>query len=700
MTILALIGLINGLLSIGLGFFVFLKNSKAAINRIYFIFDAAIALFNFGYFFWQMTDNSVDALFWFKILVVGLIFINVTFFHVSMAILDKLNEKKRIITVMYLINVVFVVLNMKSMLYTGLVEKYNLGYWPNPTPLFFVYLIFWAVQAIYGSYLLYQGFLKSSGHKKEQIRYFLTGCVIGFVGGSTNWPLWFNINLPPYLNILIAVHVPLTAYAIVKHQLLNIEVAIKRTIVFALLFMSVFGCFIGITIISQQVFGGGKIIGLAVTSFLIILFLRPLEILLVRLSDRYLFQKRYDYRELLKAFTADVLTIVDLDMLVNMTVEKLSEIIRPQTCAVLLYDKEKGEYYLKASNGIGVTKIIFRKDHPVSACLNSLGDIVIFKNDLGKIRNSNVLADVFKILSADILFMLMVHDQIIGVLSLGKKKSDEDYTDEDIDILASLARTEAIAIANARLFDELGKTQAEAAQKEKMAAIGTLSAGINHEICNPLGIIVAQNEAIILNYQRGRYKDVSYESLFKQAIEIMKKNVEQAMRATVITTRLSNFAKPSKELRLEAVGVEKSLDETLSLLSHDLSLNHVEFIKEIPVGFPKIYADSRQVGEILFNIIRNAVQAMNKPNGRIIVNAVANDQKVVLSINDNGCGISEEGLSKLFNPFYTTKGPDKGTGLGLYIVRQVVERNNGKISVQSKLGEGTTFILEFQVYKE
>ena len=100
--------------------------------------------------------------------------------------------------------------------------------------------------------------------------------------------------------------------------------------------------------------------------------------------------------------------------------------------------------------------------------------------------------------------------------------------------------------------------------------------------------------------------------------------------------------------------------------------------------------------EIFLNLIRNAVQAIDKPNGAITVEAKAVSNFVDITIADTGCGISEEGLTKIYNPFHTTKGPDKGTGLGLYIVRQIVERNKGKISVKSKVDEGTTFTLEFQ----
>ena len=109
-----------------------------------------------------------------------------------------------------------------------------------------------------------------------------------------------------------------------------------------------------------------------------------------------------------------------------------------------------------------------------------------------------LLEDMNK-LKLEIAIPLIVHEEMTGILTLGKKKSDEEYTQDDMDILIPLARTLAIAISNAEMFVELGKTQAEAAQREKMAVIGTLSAGINHEICNPLGIARGQCEAFILN---------------------------------------------------------------------------------------------------------------------------------------------------------------------------------------------------------
>jgi len=291
---------------------------------------------------------------------------------------------------------------------------------------------------------------------------------------------------------------------------------------------------------------------------------------------------------------------------------------------------------------------------------------------------------------------MIVHTDVMGIVSLGKKKSDEDYSQDDLDILLPLARTLAIAISNARLFTELGKAQAEAAQREKMAVIGTLSAGINHEICNPLGIARGQCEAFLLNVKDGLYNNKSSEELLTKAKEIMVKVIKETDRATAITKKLSSFAKPAKG-EAEFVNIDKEVDDVLGLVGYELKLEKIKFEKQIEKGLPDVFVDKKQLQEGLFNLIRNAGQAIGE-KGKITAAAKQDDGRVFIDIKDTGSGIPDDKLKELFNPFFTTKDPGKGTGLGLFIVRQVVEKNGGKIYLkETKVGEGTTFTVEFPV---
>lgn len=232
---------------------------------------------------------------------------------------------------------------------------------------------------------------------------------------------------------------------------------------------------------------------------------------------------------------------------------------------------------------------------------------------------------------------------------------------------------------------------AQAAHKDKLAAIGTLATSINHEIRNPLYIVKGLAESHLANMKEGIYSDDK--KALAKANEVLSKSVDQAARAMDIMKRFAMFAKQgvSQTAQPEAVQLEDIMSDILPLVSHELELDKIQLIQMIPMGIT-LNVDRRHIEEILFNLIVNACQAMKSQGveGEIKISA----EGASVMIEDNGPGISADDLAKIFEPFYTTK--QEGTGLGLYITKQLVERNGGKISVESKLGQGTQFRMEFK----
>jgi len=193
----------------------------------------------------------------------------------------------------------------------------------------------------------------------------------------------------------------------------------------------------------------------------------------------------------------------------------------------------------------------------------------------------------------------------------------------------------------------------------------------------------------------GLLKDKPPAEVVERAATIMNGTLKQIDRATAITQKLSSFAKPIKEPTAQPVSVANEVDEVLTLVGHDLKLEKIEVRKEISSDLPPIVVDRRQLQEVLFNLIRNAAQAIQPPGSITIRAGERSEGQVRIEIEDTGSGIPPEKLGKIYDPFFTTKEPGKGTGLGLFIVRQIVERNKGRISVESAVGKGTTFFLDF-----
>jgi len=254
---------------------------------------------------------------------------------------------------------------------------------------------------------------------------------------------------------------------------------------------------------------------------------------------------------------------------------------------------------------------------------------------------------------------------------------------------------------------------AQAAHRDKLTAIGVLAASINHEVKNPLFIIKGLAESCL-----ERQKDEvfpNYKKVIESANETFRKTMAQADRAMDIIKRLSLFAKAGieSEIKFEPVKVAEVLEDILPLIRHELATHRITLTREIAPDLPPVIADRRYLEEILFNLLVNASQAIRESGkeGEIRITVTlqrpglkkhsetgsleGENNRLLVTIADTGPGIPEDKIQDVFRPFYTTKA--EGTGLGLYITQQLVEKIRGRIKVESVLGRGTVFTVTLPV---
>jgi len=694
---------ITAIATLGLAYFVFLKGRLNKINRHYSIWTLCVCLWSLFLTLSIYAKSEEFALWFCRILHIFAIMLPAVYVDFVLHFLRREERERKLISILYVLSGIFVLFSFTPMFLT-VSYRPEFGFYVTKPGIFYpIHIVVFVSCILYIYIRLILSLVEfRDTERSKQLWYFFIATVVGYSGGLANYLINYNFKIFPLYplgNATVLLYVVIIGVSIVRHQFMDIEVVIRRTAVFAGLFAFVYGTFTVVTILGQEFFkstlGWNQWVATIPTVLIITFALRPLEIFLTNATEKFLFQKKYDYRELLKTFTNEVLTVLDLQKLPDQTVSGLIRIMKLESASLLLYDKDNKIYKMAATVGAKEKDISFKDDDTLVRYLKASQQAILKDKSVDKIEGDGVLKDSFKKLNAQLCLPVPLHDELIGILCLGMKKSGEDYTQEDVDILTTLARTEAIAISNAKLFDELSKTQAEAAQREKMAVIGTLAAGINHEICNPLGIVRGHCEMFLLNLRDGLYHGKSVEEMSKIASDIMNKVIKETDRATGITKKLSGFAKPSKRSELEEIYIEKEVDEVLGLIGHDMSVNNIEVQKDFPENFPVITADKKQIQEVLFNIIRNAAQAMDKKPGRIVLSGFSENGSAVIRIADNGSGIPADKIGQIFNPFYTTKAPGKGTGLGLFIVKQVVEKNKGSIAVESEAGVGTTFTLRF-----
>jgi signal transduction histidine kinase len=227
---------------------------------------------------------------------------------------------------------------------------------------------------------------------------------------------------------------------------------------------------------------------------------------------------------------------------------------------------------------------------------------------------------------------------------------------------------------------------------EKRASLGFLVSGVAHELNNPLNNISLTAETM---------KEDLHELSTEELKEHIQDIISQSERAKHIIEELLDFVGTRKSTIMEKIDIISVLGESINLVANQLKVSHINLIKDIHKTPVFIKGNQSKLEEIFVNIMVNAIHAM-KDAGTLTITAKPDgkEKSITIEIADTGCGIADKDLKNIFEPFYTTKQPGVGTGLGLAVVHSLVAKHFGDIGVRSKIGEGTTFTITFPLYEE
>jgi len=260
-------------------------------------------------------------------------------------------------------------------------------------------------------------------------------------------------------------------------------------------------------------------------------------------------------------------------------------------------------------------------------------------------------------------------------------------------IILTTVFTTRLTVDRLRQSDNrMNELNAQLVQSDKMAAIGKMAVGVAHEINNPLAVIIQVTgwmEDLLMDEEFKKSK--SYQE-YKNAIKDIEDHVERARK--VVHSMLGYARK--MEPHFEDVDVNETLNQTISLLENYARINNIEIRLALSPDLPIIASDQAQLQQVFFNLISNAIDAIGN-DGLIVVKSLKADSKIVVSITDNGPGISEDQQKKVFDPFFTSKEMDKGTGLGLWVSYSIIEKMGGTITLKSEIGKGTTFTVTIPI---
>ncbi len=287
------------------------------------------------------------------------------------------------------------------------------------------------------------------------------------------------------------------------------------------------------------------------------------------------------------------------------------------------------------------------------------------------------------------------HGRLLGILTVGHEAPDH-FNENSLQMLRSIGEQAALAVRNAQLHaalqsyvqnlesmvetrtQELKTAQAQLVQTEKLAALGRLAAGIAHEVNNPLQPVLNCLEGAIEDVQNAKAVD----------LESLRVAESEVQRIKSIVSRLLDFSRPGTEERI-MVNVHDLIQEVLMLINKQLQRTRVKVETQLqPVE--QVSGSPTQLKQVLLNLVLNAMESM--PDGGVMTFQTYPEQNgVALAVADTGIGMADATMTRIFEPFYSTKG--EGTGLGLSVSYGIIQGHGGRINVESEAGKGSRFVI-------
>ncbi len=255
-------------------------------------------------------------------------------------------------------------------------------------------------------------------------------------------------------------------------------------------------------------------------------------------------------------------------------------------------------------------------------------------------------------------------------------------------LLAAVFISHFMVVRMERAERERGNLNQQMVQMEKMATVGRLAAGIAHEINNPLQMITTQagwiNELL-------EEEDPGQSKNRDEYLESVKKIKYHVHRAGTVTHRLLGFSK-KMDSQLQNVNVVELIEETISFVENEAKTNNIEIKRRLDAAIPEIMTDGPRLQQVVLNILNNGLDALQQ-NGWIEVGARVDNKGIIIEFTDNGPGMTDEVIKHIFDPFFTTKAPGKGTGLGMSICYDIMQKLGGQVQVRNREEGGGVFTL-------
>ena len=437
-----------------------------------------------------------------------------------------------------------------------------------------------------------------------------------------------------------------------------------------------------------------------VAAFVMLILLEPLTDWVEERVVAIFFRQRFAFLDSARQLQRRTANVIDAPELAALLLDGLNETRRVTHASIYLLAEDRPGFRLLDSRG--PVPALFLDQGTARALVSRTeraqlletverriaeirGQPLEARKSRDELRRLNDVRQAMQQMKAGITVPLMGNDRVLGFLNLWDERVPEAFASDEIALILELADRVATVIENSKLYDKMR-------ERDRLAALGEMAAGLAHEIRNPLGAI------------KGAAQFLDPRQLPNEEGEFVEVIVEEVNRLNGVVSAFLDYSRPLKQ-NFGPTDLGEVVSRTLKLIVNDVPKT-VTIKEELTEGLPRVDADAEQLKQVLINLVQNAAQAMGDKPGEITIRTSRPErfgdfrtpETVELQVSDNGPGIPSDQQLNIFVPFFTTK--QKGTGLGLAICQRIVKNHGGTISVQSKVGEGSTFTIRLPALSE
>lgn len=573
----------------------------------------------------------------------------------------------------------------------------------------------WTFTLALGSYVfggLYASMLELYGKyrrtlarvEKTRIKYLLVGGIAAITLAAIDFLPKFGVPFPSFGNVVTIIYMYFISQTLFRYRLLDLTELLGRMVViatFVLILAAIYGLLVAWIPADQS---GVFFFNTLVASFIIFILFDPLRTAVEGQVQKWMFREKYELKARIDSLRQVLTNVIDLKEAVRITISSLEESRRVTHAALYLVDADGGGYELHGHLGPKpVERIDAAARRPFFERLNSARGAVVSMEQLERehaaragsadTETIDTIARTLDEMNAALCVSIVAEEQVIGLLCLKDERVREAYATDEIDLFRGVAAQIAITVQNSKLYERMK-------ERDRLAALGEMAAGLAHEIRNPLGAIKGAAQLLTPSPEASEVPPESREFL-----GII---VEEANRLNRVVSQFLDYARPYRGTP-EPLDVNEVVRKTAQLVTPpppgEGATAPVEIHLQLAEELPRTRADAEKLRQVFLNLALNGVQAM-PGGGKLTISTALRKgtrkagppQFLEVRFRDSGVGIPPTELKSLFIPFYTTK--DKGTGLGLPISQRIIESHGGTIEVRSRVGAGSTFTVLLPVHEE